>query len=189
MTFFIKKTFTPKLLGGIGCPAHIRDLEVARRLPVRRFRAHTTTSDCFRTMRNMSEVPHHGVCRTFTGSCIESAFEAILTCNCCYLFVNTVSFNVTPSVWKLDAQQDPVQSLWATFLYENRVPDNCTSSRNCQIHCRMCPQTLANFGFVNVLRTEEKTKQRIVGRYFKRSQNCGQPLAGVWYLLGFLFFS
>ena len=32
-----------------------------------------------------SSLPVHGVCRIFTGSCIEAAFEAILTCNCCHL--------------------------------------------------------------------------------------------------------
>ena len=47
--------------------------------------------------------------RSFTSSCEESAFEAILTCNYCCLwwrleaFVNTVSFKVTPSVWNSDA--------------------------------------------------------------------------------------
>ena len=117
----------------------------------------------------------HGVCQTFTSSCILPAFEAVLTCNCCYLgwklqaSVNTVSFEVTPSVSNSIASQDPVQISGTTVLHAKGIPDNCKLSRNCQGHCRMCPQTLANFGFVNVLLTGCPHKGLIFGRVKKNA--------------------
>ena len=51
----------------------------------------------------------------------------------------------------------------------------------------MCPPILANFGFVAVLRMDEKKKtERRTGLNY-RSQNWGQPVAGVWYFLEKLF--
>ena len=83
--------------------------------------------------------------------------------------VDTVSFEVTSPLWKSNLSQD-------------RVIQTARSTVEC-VHRRL--QTLI---LKVCLARMYRQKNALLDVMKKRSQNCGQPVAGVWYVLGKMFF-